>query len=124
MNAQIIKNQSGVPVSVVLDYKDWLEIEQKLKLEPSESTENSLDWYGLTETTNAILNELIAYTIREEFKESQKPFPDQLHLQKINLLLHEVQAINKEPENFKSLGRMQEIINKYAPILREIDAAA
>jgi hypothetical protein len=122
MNAQIIKNQSGMPISVVVDYNDWLEIEQKLNLKNTspDALENPLDWYGLTETANSILNELIAYTSREEFKESQKPIPDKKHLLEMETLFQEVHAINKDPENFKSFKRMQEIISKYAPLLRNI----
>jgi len=108
MKTPIAKNPQRIPQSVITY---------------SETTQNPLDWYGLTETSNSILNELIAFTGREELKESLKSVPDPGHLQEIEVLFQEVHAINKNPENFKSLSLMREIINQYAPILRAIYGA-
>ena len=122
MKAQIIKNESGTPISVVVDYNDWQEIEQKLKLinvNPG-IAENPLDWYDLTETSKAILVELMAYTSGEELKEMEMAVPDKERLQQMKLLFEEVDAINSEPENFRSISRMKDIISKYAPILRKV----
>jgi hypothetical protein len=119
MNAQIIKDRAGTPVSVVVAYRDWLDIEQKLKLSDGkqDTAENPLDWYTLTETSSAILNELIAYTGREEYKEMKNPVPDRKRLSRLQTIFEEINAINREPMNFKSISRMKEIIRTYAPKL-------
>lgn len=120
MEKQIITDKLGTPISVLVSYRDWVKIEQLLETKPAmkaDALDNPLDWYTLTETTNSILNELIAYTEREEFKELQKAVPDNKRIKELNLLSEELEAINSEPDNFKDLSRMCEIINKYAPNL-------
>lgn len=89
----------------------------KIKIEPPG---NPLDWYTLTETTNTILNELLAYAGREEFKETKKEVPDQCRIKQLRAFTREIQVINREPDNFKSAPRMREIIDKYAPLVRII----
>jgi hypothetical protein len=82
--------------------------------------QNPLDWYTLTETANSTLNELIAYTASEELKEMEKDLPDLKKIEGIRQFFHEIHTINSNPENFKSIKRMQEIINIYAPQLKSI----
>jgi hypothetical protein len=124
MHSQIIKDQTGTPISVLIDYQDWLEIEQQLKLKKDNSDLEEPDMYTLTETSRAILNELIVYTGREELKELKNEHPDQKRIAELRSLLGEVLKINRETENFKSPARMQEIIDKYAPKVRDIYNAA
>lgn len=83
--------------------------------------ENPFDWYAATEVSKAIINELIAYTGREEIKESMKAAPDQKHLEEINAFAEELIAINHNTDNFTDIKRMEEIIARYAPLLREIN---
>lgn len=83
--------------------------------------ENPLDWYTLTETTNSILNELIAYTGREEYLEMQKEHPDQKRIEALEKLFQEVDEINRNTANFKDALRMQEIIKTYGPKLKRIN---
>ncbi len=85
--------------------------------------ENPLDWYTLTETSNSILNELIAYTGREEFLETEKEHPDQLKIEALEKLFEEVNEIIRNTENFKHAGKMQEIIDKYGPLLKKLNKA-
>lgn len=123
MVREIIKDKAGNPVSVLLSYKEWLEVEQLVAQQQRKATapENPLDWYTLTETTNAILNELIAYTGREKVAELQKPDPDQQRIEALWSLFREVQAINRNADNFKDAGRMQEIIEAYSPKLKKVN---
>lgn len=74
---------------------------------------NPLDWYTLTETTNSILNELIAYTGREQVLEHQKEIPDQKRLADLWNFFKDIQAINRNVDNFKHAGRMRQIIDIY-----------
>lgn len=127
MEKQIIKDERGTPISVLVSYQDWVEIEQMLETAQvitAEAPENPLDWYTLTETTNSILNELIAYTGREEFKELGKAVPDNERIKELNRFSEELEAINSEPSNFKNVSRMREIIDKYAPKLKLVYDAA
>ena len=82
--------------------------------------ENPFDWYTLTETTNAILNELIAYTGREEIKVLQKECPDETRIAQLQDFFREIHEINSNPDNFKSAPRMEAIIEQYTPMLRAI----
>ncbi|WET69112.1 hypothetical protein [Sphingobacterium sp.] len=79
-----------------------------------------LDWYTLTETTNSVLNELIAYTGRERIAELQKETPDQNRIDALWAYFKEINAINRNVENFKDARRMEEIIAKYAPVLKKM----
>lgn len=80
---------------------------------------NQLDWYSLTESSNSILNGLIAYTAREEMKELDKAQPDQQRISELVALRTEVRNINRDSSNFQNLERMEQIIAHYGPILRK-----
>ncbi|MDQ8015084.1 MAG: hypothetical protein REI96_21745 [Flavobacterium nitrogenifigens] len=123
MIKEIIRDKDGNPVSVVLSYKEWLEIEQMRieHLHKVHAPENPLDWYTLTETTNSILNELIAYTGRERIAELQKETPDQKRVDSLWELFKEIQGINRSVENFKDAWRMKEIIETYGPKLKKVN---
>jgi len=123
MHSQIIKDQNGTPVSVLINYQDWLHIEQRLNMLKDEvDGSDGPDWYTLTETTNSILNELIAYTSREEIKEYKKPIQDSKRLKELDDFFKEIHAINRSTANFKSVDRMEEIISKYGPLLRAVNS--
>ncbi len=81
---------------------------------------NPLDWYTLTETTNSVLHELIAYTGRETVAEQMKEFPDQNRIDALWNYFKEINSINRNVENFKDAGRMEEIIAKYAPVVKKM----
>jgi hypothetical protein len=103
-------------------YKDWLTIARQLNLSLEATREvqerNPLDWYRLTESANGILNGLIAYASRERRKELNKANLDPLRVSELTALHDEVLAINNNTQNFKSMDRMEELINKYGPILK------
>lgn len=123
MTAQIIKDDTGKPISVLIDYQQWLQIEQLLKQGKvkANAPNNPLDWYTLTETANSILNELIAYSGREEYLELKKEHPDSNRIEALRALFKEIHEINRNPENFKTAKRMEEIINIYGPKLKRIN---
>lgn len=79
---------------------------------------NPLDWYRLTESTNSILNGIIAYAGRERVKESLKSKPDQKRIAELQALSDEVRDVNDHTVNFQSLERMEELIAHYGPILQ------
>ena len=83
--------------------------------------ENPLDWYTLTETSNSILNELVAYTGREEYLETEKEHPDQSKIEALEKLFEEVNEILRNTDNFKHAGKMEEIIRKYGPLLKKLN---
>ncbi|MHA4740679.1 hypothetical protein [Dyadobacter sp. MSC1_007] len=126
MSRQVINDGNGKPVSVLIDYQEWLRIEQLLEGKELNfaAPANPLDWYVLTETTNSVLNELIAYTSRERRKEMKQVRPDLAKIKLLEELFEEVHSINSNPENFKSIGRMESIIGQYAPKLTAIHNAA
>ena len=126
MSRQVINDGNGKPVSVLIDYQEWLRIEQLLAGKELDfaAPANALDWYILTETTNSLLNELIAYSSRERRKEMKRAIPDHRKIQELQELFEEVHTINSDPENFKSIGRMEAIIGQYGPKLNAINSAA
>lgn len=88
------------------------------------SPANTFDWYLLTEITNSLLNDLIAYTSRERRRQMKQLEPDLCKVKLLEELFEEVHGINSDPESFKSLGRMKAIIDRYTPKLtRATDAA-
>lgn len=123
MVKEIIKDGAGNPVSVLLSYKEWVQVEQLIGREQRKagSPENPLGLYTLTETTNSILNELIAYAGRERIIELQKSVPDQHRIVALKDLFMEIQAVNRNVENFKDAGRMKEIIETYGPELKKVN---
>lgn len=123
MEKEIIKDKEGNPISVLMDYREWLQIEQLLSHQKIKvnAPDNPLDWYTLTETANSILNELIAYTGRERFLEMEKEFPDQNRLDRLWSLFKEVQAVNRNTDNFRDAEIMKEIILKYGEKLKIVN---
>jgi hypothetical protein len=105
MNTKLLKNQKSTsplnsnPVTPVME-------------------RNPLDWYDLTESTNSILNGLIAYASRERRKELDKLNPSQEKIAKLTAFQDEVLAVNNNTQNFKNLERMEELIAHYGPILK------
>ena len=81
----------------------------------------SLDWYELTETSSYVLNAIIACASTSQMKEERSPNPDKEKISYLEKLYEEVYTVNRDSANFKSLGKMQEIIDKYSPILNSLD---
>ncbi len=121
METQIITDANGEPLRVIMDYQEYAKILEELKRPlpaPVKVEErNPLDWYSLTESAKSIVNGLVALASREHMKEMDKPQPDQNRIKELVALRDEALAINRDPENFMSLPRMEEIIAKYSPIL-------
>ena len=81
---------------------------------------NTVDWYLLTEITNSLLNELIAYNSRERRRQMKQVEPDLCKVKLLEELFEEVHGINSDPENFKCIGRMKAIIDQYGPKLTAV----
>ena len=125
MDTQLVTDYSGEPVAMVVDYKAWVKIAEQLHIPlgkiPKVKERNPLDWYRLTEVANSVLNGVIAYASRERRKELNKLHPDVGQVERFTALRNEVSDINSNSLNFRSLERMEELIEKYSPILREQD---
>ncbi|MFA6275232.1 MAG: hypothetical protein WC622_00675 [Pedobacter sp.] len=122
MKTQLVTDYSGEPVAMVVDYKAWVKIAEQLHLPiekiPTVKERNPLDWYKLTEMANSVLNGVIAYASRERRKELSRISPDIEVVEKLTSLRNEVAEANRNSLNFRSLERMEELIEKYGPILR------
>jgi hypothetical protein len=81
---------------------------------------NSLDWYELTETSSYILNTIIAYTSTAQMKEEKRTNPDREKITYLEMLYEEAYSVNRNTSNFQSLEKMQEIIDKYSPVLESL----
>jgi hypothetical protein len=121
METQIVTDASGEPVRVIMDYQEYVKmIEQlNLPLTPAITVKerNPLDWYSLTESANSILNGLIALASREHMKELDKANPDQKRIAELVALRDEAMKVNRDSKTFSSLEKMEEVIEKYSPIL-------
>lgn len=101
---------------------NWSKIDYVYGMNTKNDTiDNPLDWYMLTETANSILNELIAYTGRERGKERRKDNPDLQRLETLWNLFKEINAVNRNVDNFKSHAKMREIIKTYGPMIRLVN---
>jgi hypothetical protein len=78
-----------------------------------------LDRYSLTESLNSIFNGLIAFALRERRLEMKKVQPDKIRIVELNSLKNEVSKLHKTNESYKSLERMEELIEHYGQILME-----
>jgi len=121
METQILTDERGEPTRVVMDYQQYVEMYRQLNLPlpPAKTVQarNPLDWYSRTESANSILNGLVALASRESMKESEKTNPDQKRIDELQTLRKEaIEAVNNN-ENFSSLERMDQVIEKYGPIL-------
>jgi len=121
METQILTDERGEPTRVVMDYQQYVEMYRQLNLPlpPAKTVQarNPLDWYSRTESANSILNGLVALASRESMKESEKTNPDQQRIDELQTLRKEaIEAVNNN-ENFSSLERMDQVIEKYGPIL-------
>lgn len=121
METQFVTDASGTPVRVVMDYQDYVKIAEQLNL-PLTATStvqerNPLDWYSLTESANSILNGLVALASRERRNELNKVKPDQDRVKELETLRDEGIKVSRDTETFSSLEKMEQVIEKYSPIL-------
>lgn len=123
METQLVTDYSGEPVAMVVDYKAWVKIAEQLHIPlgsiPRVKERNPMDWYRLTEVASSVLNGVIAYASRERRKELGRARPDLEKVEKYTALRNEVAEANRNSLNFRSLERMEELIDKYSHILRE-----
>ena len=121
METQFVTDATGAPVRVVMDYQDYVKIAEQLNLPLTATTtvqeRNPLDWYSLTESANSILNGLVALASRERRNELNKPNPDQDRIKELENLRDEGIKISRDTETFSSLEKMEQVIEKYSPIL-------
>lgn len=121
METQFVTDATGTPVRVVMDYQDYVKIAEQLNL-PLTATStvqerNPLDWYSLTESANSILNGLVALASRERRNELNKVKPDQDRVKELETLRDEGIKVSRDTEIFSSLEKMEQVIEKYSPIL-------
>lgn len=121
METQFVTDATGTPVRVVMDYQDYVKIAEQLNL-PLTATStvqerNPLDWYSLTESANSILNGLVALASRERRNELNKVRPDQDRVKELETLRDEGIKVSRDTETFSSLEKMEQVIEKYSPIL-------
>ena len=121
METQFVTDATGTPVRVVMDYQDYIKIAEQLNL-PLTATStvqerSPLDWYSLTESANSILNGLVALASRERRNELNKPNPDQDRIKELESLRDEGINVSRDTETFSSLEKMEQVIEKYSPIL-------
>ena len=121
METQFVTDATGAPVRVVMDYQDYVKIAEQLNL-PLTATStvqerNPLDWYSLTESANSILNGLVALASRERRNELNKPNPNQDRIKELESLRDEGIKVSRDTDTFSSLEKMEQVIEKYSPIL-------
>lgn len=81
---------------------------------------SGMDWFVASELSNSILHDVVAAYTRLEFKEGRKQTPDFNLIREWDLKRAEVLKELYKSENFQSYNRMNEIIEIYTPILKEI----
>lgn len=77
---------------------------------------SSLDWYKLTENTRHVLNNIMTSSAKKQLEESMKDNPDKERLNGYRSITQIVSEMTRDPKNFESKERMQEILEEYAPL--------
>ena len=77
---------------------------------------SSLDWYDLTESTRHVLNSVITDSAKKQVEERSKAQPNQQKLQALRMLSQNIAELSRDPKNFESKQRMEEILEEYADI--------
>ncbi|WP_160139632.1 hypothetical protein [Chryseobacterium sp. c4a] len=123
MRKEIIKDKEGNPVSLILDYREWVLVERFLSFNMTNFnlSGNPLDWYVVTESLNLILTELIAYSGRERFKELRKNKPRLKRVENLKGFSEDLKKVSRDWDNFKDVRRMRHLVDVYAPLLEEIN---
>ena len=121
MEPEIITDKAGEPLSVIIDYKEYIKILEELKrplpvVKPKE--QYPMGRLTLMESVRDILSGLVALAGREHIKEMNKPNPDQNRIAELVALRNEAHKVHRDLESYESDERMEEIIAKYGPILR------
>ena len=115
---------TGEPIRVKLTmgYHEYIELAEKnnLPLIPTSTMEerSPFDWQTLTESMRDILTGLVALCGREHIKVMNKSNPDQNRIAELVALRDEAHKIDRDPQNYRSMERMEQIIAKYGLILR------
>jgi hypothetical protein len=91
-----------------------------LKPKKEETQISGMTFYELSETSHAILNEVVAAYSRLLLKLKGKKDADQLILEAIKKNKMLALDILRKSANFSTIGRMQDIIDKYAPIAQKL----
>ena len=82
--------------------------------------QHPLDRLSALDITKSILNSLACIYYHEGCKESRKANPDQARVKELAALQKEARDAFNNQENYSSLERMEELIDHYGPIIREI----
>jgi hypothetical protein len=105
---------------VVKEGNDQLQTRKARKGQLVKPGTNSLDWYELTEASSYILNTIIAYASTAQMKEEKSLNPDRKKITYLERLYEDAYTVNRDTANFQSLEKMQEIIDKYSPVLKSL----
>lgn len=85
---------------------------------------SSLDWYRLTEHTRHTLNQTMVKASKRISEEWSKLFPRKVVLEGYMEVINIVSALTKDPKNFSSLNRMEEVCKEcveLAEIITKLD---
>jgi hypothetical protein len=117
------RDANGTPVRAVWEYEDYLKIAEQLNLplasEEPVKEQNPLDWYELTESAHSVLHSIVTLAAREEMNEQRKTSPDEQRIAELKALGNEAMKMVEDTNNFSSIDRMRELVDKYSPILLE-----
>lgn len=91
-----------------------------LKPKKEEAQVSGMLFFELSETSHAILNEIVAAYSRLLLQLKDKPDTNQMVIEAIQKNKKLALDILQKSVNFSTIGRMQEIVDKYAPIAHEL----
>ncbi len=102
--------QEAIPTTVAADVVAE-EITEEVK---------SYSWFSLVETSHSLLNTLKCYYGRLLMTELDKSEPREELITKCRSIIDVIGAIERKSSNFQSRQKMEEIIIKYASMVKEI----
>jgi hypothetical protein len=88
-------------------------------LESEEQSQTGLTFFELAERSHAVLNEVVAAYTRLLLKLKDDRYADKKLIEMIGTNKSLALKILRNSDNFSTVRQMQEIIDKYAPIVRE-----
>ena len=82
------------------------------------------DWYVTTELASYVVNSLIVRYGSLLLQEQEKPRPNTHVIRDYRTRSNELQSLLHHPDTFKTMERMEAVINEYSPLLKEMDERA
>ncbi|MEI6949803.1 hypothetical protein V9K67_21630 [Paraflavisolibacter sp. H34] len=124
MDIEIVKDNDGFPLWVKMSYMDWLNLVHQYDIEPTPAGATGLNWFSLRESSNSILNSLLAHYGREMIKEECSGTPDETSLTALRYKAQEINMLLRNPNTFKSIESMNRIIAHFGPVIKAVNLAA